>query len=132
MASLNESHDQRCAPGVGGPGQLHHAGGGRGYDAAEFIRACDEMKVIPHVAQNKSGRRSAVPESVAQTPGYAQSQKKRKLIEQGFGWAKTVGSMRQVMVRGPDVCADDGCLQLGAHAYLGAHPSAGCQLSEKA
>ena len=25
---------------------------------------------------------------------------KRKLIEQGFGWAKTIGRMRQVMVRG--------------------------------
>ena len=27
-------------------------------------------------------------------------QHKRKLIEQGFGWAKTVGHMRQVLVRG--------------------------------
>lgn len=32
--------------------------------------------------------------------GYAVSQQKRKLIEQGFGWVKTVGRMRQVMVRG--------------------------------
>lgn len=32
--------------------------------------------------------------------GYALSQRKRKLIEQGFGWAKTVGRIRQVMVRG--------------------------------
>lgn len=85
---------------LGDPDNSITLGADKGYDAAEFIRACDEMKVIPHVAQNKSGRRSAVPESVAQTPGYAQSQKKRKLIEQGFGWAKTVGSMRQVMVRG--------------------------------
>ena len=28
------------------------------------------------------------------------SQKKRKLIEQGFVWAKTVGQIRQVMVHG--------------------------------
>jgi Transposase DDE domain len=41
-----------------------------------------------------------VPDAIAQTPGYAISQQKRKLIEQGFGWAKTVGAMRQVMVRG--------------------------------
>lgn len=58
------------------------------------------MNVIPHVAQNKSGRSSAVPEAIAQSEGYAVSQRKRKLIEQGFGWAKTVGGMRQVMVRG--------------------------------
>jgi transposase len=75
-------------------------GADKGYDAKEFIDACLEMKVTPHVAQNTSGRSSAVPEAIAQTAGYAVSQQKRKLIEQGFGWAKTVGSIRQVMVRG--------------------------------
>ena len=75
-------------------------GADKGYDAKEFIDACQAMKVTPHVAQNKSGRNSAVPDEIAQTEGYAVSQRKRKLIEQGFGWAKTVGSMRQVMVRG--------------------------------
>ena len=54
----------------------------------------------PHVAQNKSGRRSAVPDEIAATEGYALSQRKRKLIEQGFGWAKSAGRIRQVMVRG--------------------------------
>lgn len=58
------------------------------------------MNVIPHVAQNTSGRRSAVPDAIALSAGYAISVQKRKLIEQGFGWAKTVGRMRQVMVRG--------------------------------
>lgn len=38
--------------------------------------------------------------AVARSAGYAVSQQKRKLIEQGFGWAKTVGNIRQVMVRG--------------------------------
>ena len=58
------------------------------------------MNVIPHVAQNTSGHRSAVPDAIALSAGYAISVQKRKLIEQGFGWAKTVGRMRQVMVRG--------------------------------
>lgn len=75
-------------------------GADKGYDAREFIEACQAMNVIPHVAQNKSGRNSAVPDAIAQSEGYAVSQQKRKLIEQGFGWAKTVGGMRQVMVRG--------------------------------
>ncbi len=52
------------------------------------------------MAQNSSGRRSAVPDAIARSEGYAISQQKRKLIEQGFGWVKTVGRMRQVMVRG--------------------------------
>ena len=75
-------------------------GADKGYDAKEFIDACIELKVTPHVAQNTSGRSSALPDAIAQTAGYAVSQQKRKLIEQGFGWAKTVGRIRQVMVRG--------------------------------
>ena len=75
-------------------------GADKGYDAKEFIDACVAMNVTPHVAQNTSGRKSAVPDEIAHTEGYAISQRKRKLIEQGFGWAKTVGGIRQVMVRG--------------------------------
>ena len=36
-------------------------GADKGYDAQEFIEACLAMNVTPHVAQNTSGRRSAVP-----------------------------------------------------------------------
>ena len=75
-------------------------GADKGYDAAEFIEALTNMTVLPHVAQNTSNRKSAVPEHIASSVGYAISQQKRKLIEQGFGWAKLVGPIRQVMVRG--------------------------------
>lgn len=75
-------------------------GADKGYDAAEFIEALQEMKVVPHVAQNTSNRRSAVPDAIAASEGYAISQRKRKLIEQGFGWAKSIGRIRQVAVRG--------------------------------
>lgn len=75
-------------------------GADKGYDAAEFVAALQEMKVIPHVAQNTSNRRSAVSDEIASSDGYAVSQEKRKLIEQGFGWAKFIGPIRQVKVRG--------------------------------
>jgi transposase len=75
-------------------------GADKGYDAAEFIEALTAMKVLPHVAQNTSQRSSAVPQHIAASDGYVISQQKRKLIEQGFGWAKLVGPIRQVMVRG--------------------------------
>lgn len=75
-------------------------GADKGYDAQEFVDALLDMNVIPHVAQNKAGRRSAVPDEIAASQGYASSQCKRKLIEQGFGWAKAVGPIRQVMLRG--------------------------------
>ena len=75
-------------------------GADRGYDAKESIEALQEMNVLPHVAQNKSGCQSAVPDRIADSEGYALSQQKRELIEQGFGWAKTVEHMRQVLVSG--------------------------------
>ncbi|MCH7824217.1 MAG: transposase, partial [Acidobacteria bacterium] len=35
-------------------------------------------------------------------PGYEVSQKKRKLVEQMFGWAKTIGLMRKTRHRGTE------------------------------
>jgi hypothetical protein len=36
----------------------------------------------------------------AQSSGFALSQRKRKLVEKGFGWAKQDRAMRQVKLRG--------------------------------
>jgi transposase len=90
-------------------------GADKGYDAAEFIQALQAMDVIPHIAQNKSNRSSAVPDEIAQTEGYAISQQKRKRIEQGFGWAKFIGPIRQVMVRG--IQRVDQCFVMTMAAY---------------
>lgn len=81
-------------------------GADKGYDAAEFIAELQTMDVAPHVAHNKSGRRSAVPGEMACSEGYEASMKCRKRIEQGFGWAKTIGQMRQVMVRAAEGGSD--------------------------
>lgn len=56
-------------------------GADKGYAPQQFVEACVGMTVTPHVAQNKSGRHSAVPDAIAQSEGYAVSQQKRKLIE---------------------------------------------------
>lgn len=97
-AAKSMIHDARQA--LDDPACEITLGADKGYDAQEFVQACVDMRVTPHVAQNKSGRHSAVPQAIAQSEGYAVSQQKRKLIEQGFGWAKTIGGIRQVMVRG--------------------------------
>jgi hypothetical protein len=56
--------------------------------------------VTPHVAQNTTNRRSAIDGRTTRHGGYAVSQKKRKLIEQNFGWDKTVGLLRKLRHRG--------------------------------
>lgn len=85
---------------LGEPEREVTLGADKGYDALEFIEACVDINVMPYVAQNKSGRKSAVRDEIAQSEGYWVSQRKRKLFEQGFGWAMTVGGIRQLIVRG--------------------------------
>ncbi len=75
-------------------------GADRGYDAADFIEELRGMNVRPHVAQNASGRRSAIDKRTTRHPGYAASQRIRKRIEEAFGWIKTVAGFRQTKLRG--------------------------------
>lgn len=73
----------------------------KGYDTRGFVGACRHQGVTPHVARNtKRSGGSAIDARTTRHPGYAISQRKRKRIEQCFGWAKTIGGLRQVMVRG--------------------------------
>ena len=75
-------------------------GADKGYDAAEFVERLGTARVIPHIAQNTAGRRSAVADRIAKTPAYALSQLARKRIEEIFGWAKEIGGMAQTKFRG--------------------------------
>jgi transposase len=75
-------------------------GADRGYDAADFVEELRTMNVRPHVAQNVSGRRSAIDRRTTRHPGYAKSQRIRKRIEEAFGWIKGVGGLRQTKLRG--------------------------------
>ena len=63
----------------------------KGYDTRDCIRKLRDRNITPHVAQNDTNRRSAIDRRTTRHPGYTVSQKKRKLVEQMFGWAKTVG-----------------------------------------
>jgi len=75
-------------------------GGDKNYDTQELVRDLREMKVTPHVAQNNTNRRSAINRRTTQHVGYAISQKKRKRIEESFGWMKTIGMLKKVKLRG--------------------------------
>ncbi len=74
----------------------------KGYDTRDCIRKLRDRNVTPHVAQNDTNRRSAIDRRTTRHPGYEVSQKKRKLVEQMFGWAKTVGLMRKTRHRGTE------------------------------
>jgi IS5 family transposase len=76
-------------------------GGDKGYDTRDFVKECRHMKVTPHVAQNDNRLGgSAIDERTTRHEGYRISQRKRKRIEECFGWLKTVALLRKVRHRG--------------------------------
>jgi len=75
-------------------------GADKGYDTRAFVAALRELDITPHVAQNTSNRSSAIDGRTTRHPGYLVSQQKRKLVEEIFGWLKTVGLLRKTRHRG--------------------------------
>lgn len=73
----------------------------KAYDTRDMVAELRGMKVTPHVAQNtKRPGGSALDERTTRHPGYQISQRKRKRIEEVFGWMKTVGMLRKTRHRG--------------------------------
>jgi transposase len=70
-------------------------GADKGYDAKDFVMELRELNVRPHVAQNSSGRRSAIDRRTTRHSGYATSQRIRQRIEEAFGWIKTVAGLKK-------------------------------------
>ena len=91
-------------------------GGDKGFDTRDFVAECRHLGVTPHVAQNL-GRRggSAIDGRTTHHPGYRLSQKKRKRIEECFGWLKTIALLRKVRHRG--VCKVDWIFTFACAAY---------------
>jgi transposase len=91
-------------------------GGDKGFDTTDFIAECRHMQVTPHVAQN-DGRRggSAIDLRTTRHAGYQISQRKRKRIEECFGWLKTIALLRKVRHRG--LCKVDWVFTFACAAY---------------
>lgn len=76
-------------------------GADKAYDTADFVEACRQRKVTPHVAANVTRRGgSAIDARTMRHGGYEISQVIRKRIEEHFGWGKTIGAIRQTVYRG--------------------------------
>ncbi len=82
------------------PGGRVTVGADKAYDYPEFVAELRHMTVTPHVAQNTTKRRSAIDGRTTRHPGYAVSQRKRKRVEEAFGWMKTIGLLRKLRHRG--------------------------------
>lgn len=76
------------------------AGADKAYDTHDFVEQLRTLKVTPHVAQNNTSRSSAIDGRTTRHVGYDISQRKRKLVEEIFGWLKTIGLMRKTRHKG--------------------------------
>jgi hypothetical protein len=68
-------------------------GADKGYDTQDFVGRMKRLGVKAHVARKTTG--SAVDGRTARGKGYAMSLRRRKMIEEAFGWIKTVGGLRK-------------------------------------
>ncbi len=73
---------------VCGPATL---GADRAHDTRDFVWKARALGVTPRVTQNDRGRRSAIDRRTTRHAGYHQSQRRRKRVEEVFGWIKTIG-----------------------------------------
>ena len=74
--------------------------GDKNYDTSQCVAELRQRGVTPHVAQNTTGRRSAIDRRTTRHAGYGISQRFRKRVEEIFGWMKTVGGFRRTRFRG--------------------------------
>lgn len=74
-------------------------GGDKGYDQRKFIKSARAAGLTPHVAQ-KIPTHTSIDERTTRHPGYEVSQRRRKRVEEVFGWMKTVGILRKARHRG--------------------------------
>ena len=86
----------RHSPGA----QRITVGADKAFDTADFVADMRAFNVTPHVAQNMTARRAAIDGRTTRHSGYEISQRKRKRVEEPFGWGKTIGGLAWPMLRG--------------------------------
>lgn len=75
-------------------------GADKGYDSREPVQQMRDHRITPHFARKPT---STIDERTTHHRGYALSQRKRKRVEEIFGWVKTVGGLRKTRHRGLDL-----------------------------
>lgn len=102
-------------------------GADKGYDAGSFLLALEQRWIEPHVAI-KAGRIDPTSDHADEgtwarwftrgeqrRAGFKRSQRRRKLVEEFFGWVKTVAGLRRARHVGRQKIRQ--CFELAAAAY---------------
>jgi len=77
-------------------------GADKGYDQAQFVKEARSASLAPHVAQ-KVASYTSIDRRTTRHKSYEHSQRRRKMVEEFFGWMKTVGILRKARHRGTKI-----------------------------
>jgi len=70
-------------------------GADKGHHVKDFVQHLREHGIKPHIARIDGRKTPGLDGRTSCTEGYKVSQRKRKRVEEIFGWLKTVGGMRK-------------------------------------
>lgn len=85
-------------------------GADKGYHSKDFVAHLRKKKIAPHIAQIEGRNTPGLDARTTRHAGYAISQRKRKRVEEIFGWMKTYGGLRRTLARG--------LARVQVHAYI--------------
>ena len=85
-------------------------GGDKGYHTKDFVAHLRKRGIAPHIAQIEGRNTPGLDARTTRHAGYAISQRKRKRVEEIFGWMKAYGGLRRTLVRG--------LARVQMHAYI--------------
>lgn len=85
-------------------------GADKGYHTKDFVAHLRKKKIAPHLAQIEGRNTPGLDARTTRHAGYTISQRKRKRVEEIFGWMKAYGGLRRTMARG--------LARVRIHAYI--------------
>jgi len=101
-----------------GRNKIKAIAGDKGYCNKQFVSAVRAMKIKPHIAKIENWKIPGLDGRTIRSIGYAISQKKRKLVEEIFGWKKTVGGSRKTRLKGIRKNQEQSCITSAAYNLL--------------
>jgi transposase len=93
-------------------------GADKAYHTRDFVEFCRENDIAPHVAEQSKRHVPGLDGRTTRHDSYAISQRKRKLIEQKFGWLKSVGGLYKSRFFGRRRTEAQGHMALAAYNLL--------------
>lgn len=101
-AMLKRQRRKRVRPGT--------LGGDKGYHSKDFVAHLRGLGIAPHIAMIDGRKTPGLDRRTTRHTGYVVSQRKRKRVEEIFGWMKAYGGLRRTLARG--------LRRVQLHAYL--------------